>query len=82
MKIKDASPRPPKRKVPFGESIVRGASAHPNVAAALCHLAYTACWKRFEPLKRPAVTEPHLIATASRDRIFSFRRRTTLSAKR
>jgi len=30
-------------------SIVRGASAHGNVAAGLRHLAYAAGWKKFEP---------------------------------
>jgi radical SAM superfamily enzyme YgiQ (UPF0313 family) len=30
-------------------SILRGASAHGNVAAGLRHLAYSAGWKRFEP---------------------------------
>jgi hypothetical protein len=32
------------------ESIVRGASVHGNVVAGLRHLAYSAGWKKFEPL--------------------------------
>ena len=31
-------------------SIVRGASAHEDLAAGLRHLAYSAGWKKFEPL--------------------------------
>jgi hypothetical protein len=31
-------------------SIVRGASAHPDLTSGLRHLAYSAGWKKFEPL--------------------------------